>query len=110
MQILHLEFLETIHCAFCSIQLQDVATSGATDAEFYTIGTDVFLALANRMTNSQQTNTESSLLLWIGTQFVAVANLATTGAAGLKAFSIGGDQYLAVANAYDSGQASYEIK
>ncbi|XP_022110249.1 G-protein coupled receptor 98-like isoform X2 [Acanthaster planci] len=90
--------------------LQDVATSGATDAVFFTIGSDVFLVLASELTNAQQTNTESALLLWTGVQFVSVANLATTGAAGLEVFSIGGDRYLAVANSYDSSQASYEIK
>ncbi|XP_038076858.1 adhesion G-protein coupled receptor V1-like isoform X2 [Patiria miniata] len=90
--------------------MQDVATKGATDATFFTIGSDVFLMLANGLTNAQLTVTESTVLLWTGVQFVAVSSLATTGAAGVEALSINGDQYLAVANSYDSGQASYEIK
>ena len=90
--------------------MQDIATQGATDATFFNVGSDTFLIITNELTNDQRTKTNSPILLWTGVQFVAVASLASTGASGVKEFSINGDQYVAVAHYYDSTQASYEIK
>ena len=99
-----------MHIFMFIIQVQDINTDGASDAEFFTIGSDVYLLITSELSNSGQTNVNSQLLLWNGVEFVASQYLNSNGARAAKAFTIGSDRYVAVVNYYDTAIASYELR
>ena len=83
------------------VEVQAIPTSGATDWEVFTIGTDTYLAVAN--SNDGTTNDiDSRIYHWDGSAFAEVQAIPTSSAYGWTAFNIDGDPYLAVAN-YKSG-------
>ena len=90
--------------------MQDITTDGASDVEFFTIGTDVYLLITCELSNSGQTNVNSQLLLWNGVEFIASQYITSNGAKAAKAFSIGSSRFVAVVNYYDTSIASYELK
>jgi len=85
---------------------QTIPTHGARDCEFFAIGDDFFLAIANERTDSTY-NVDSQIYRWDGTQFVEFQAIATQGAADWEFFTIGEDSFLAVANGYDD--VSYNV-
>jgi len=78
-------------------QYQLVPTNGAVDVEFFTIGSNNYLALANSGDDSAH-ETDSMVYKWDGTCFADYQAIPTSGAADWEFFTIGGDYYLAVAN------------
>ncbi|CAH1797156.1 unnamed protein product [Owenia fusiformis] len=92
---------------------QDLKTSGAMDVKFLEVDNQRYLIIANHFLNSGETRTSTDVYLWnnlIG-QFniVPVQQLQTRGASALKIFDIEGTVFMAVAQKYDSGGATYEI-
>ncbi|XP_077988560.1 adhesion G-protein coupled receptor V1-like [Glandiceps talaboti] len=88
--------------------IQDISTDGASDVAFFTIGTETYLVITNEMNDDEETVVRSQVLLWDGSQFVQFQLFSTKGAVGLTTFTIGGNSYVAVANNYDSSQATLE--
>lgn len=78
-------------------EYQAVATNGAKDLEFFTIGSDHYLAAAN-MRNDSTHNIDSTVYKWNGTSFVEYQSIPTSGASDWGYFTIGSDHYLVVAN------------
>jgi len=78
-------------------EYQTVFTNGAKDLEFFTIGSDHYLAAAN-MKNDSTHNIDSTVYKWNGTSFVEYQSVPTSGASDWEFFTIGSDHYLAVAN------------
>lgn len=78
---------------------QTIATSAALRWEFFTIGTDSFLAVANYSTDFTATfNIDSRIYRWDGARFAEFQAIPTSGAHYWKFFVIGDDRFLAVAN------------
>jgi uncharacterized protein len=81
------------------VVFQSIPTNAALRWEFFTIGADSFLAVANYSTDFTTTfNIDSRIYRWDGTQFVEFQAIPTSGAHYWKFFAIGGDSFLAVAN------------
>jgi hypothetical protein len=74
-----------------------LATSGAADLEFFSIGSDHYLAVAN-MRNDSTYDVNSLLYRWDGTSFVEFQSIPTQGAKDWEFFTIADVPYLAVAN------------
>ena len=81
-------------------QFQSIATSGAYDWEFFTIGSDHYLALANYYDGSTY-NIDSKIYRWNNTHWVEFQSIATSGAFDWEFFTIGAAHYLVVANFYN---------
>ena len=90
--------------------MQDVDTEGASDVEFFTIGSNIYLFTASELSNSGQTNVNSQLLLWSGVEFVPTQFIQSNGAQAVKAFTIDAERYVAIVNFYDTTIASYELR
>ena len=82
-------------------EFQAIPTNGAEDWEYFTIGSDSYLAMANYYGDI------SKIYKWNGTSFDEFQSIATNGAVDWEYFTIGSDTYLAVANLW--GSAYYEI-
>ncbi|XP_041464132.1 adhesion G-protein coupled receptor V1-like [Lytechinus variegatus] len=89
--------------------IQDISTVGASDVEFFNLGSDTYLAISQLRSNNGQTLSNSVIYLWNGVSFTQSSLFSSNGASAVDSFSINGNQYLAVANYYDSSLASYEI-
>jgi uncharacterized protein YukE len=89
------------------VQFQDIPTIGALDWEFFTIGSDHYLAVTNRLNDFNNYNLDSIIYRWNGTSFVQFQSIPTTGANDWEFFTINGTPYLAVANYRNS--SSYNI-
>jgi hypothetical protein len=76
---------------------QPIATQGGHDWEYFTIGSDHYLVVANEL-NGSTNNLNSKIYKWNGTNFVEFQSLPTNGGVSFKYFTINGDSYLAVAN------------
>jgi len=74
--------------------------------EFFTIGTDSYLAVAN-WHNDTTHNIDSKIYRWNGTSFVEFQSIPTSGTWGWESLTIGSDAYLVVANRYDD--STYNI-
>ncbi|XLQ20075.1 MAG: hypothetical protein ACKUBY_05855 [Candidatus Moraniibacteriota bacterium] len=85
---------------------QGILTNGAQDLEYFTIGTDDYLVVANYHNNSTY-NINSKIYKWNGTSFVDFQSIATSGASDWEHFTIGTDDYLAVTNYYNG--STYNI-
>ncbi len=90
-------------------ELQSLPTNGAGDWEFFTIGTDHHLVIANDG-NDVTPNIDSKLYQWDGTRFVQFQSLPTNAAYDWEFFTIGTDHYLAVANQYNDGTYNTDSK
>jgi len=75
-----------------------ITTTGALDWEFFTIGSDFYLAVANDY-NGSTVNLDSKIYRWSGTQFVEFQSIPTHYALDWQSFTFGNDAYLVVANA-----------
>jgi uncharacterized repeat protein (TIGR01451 family) len=78
-------------------EFQLIATNFATDFEFFAIGSDYFLAVANSF-NDSSANVDSKIYRWDGAGFVEFQSIPTHRANDWKFFTIGNNYYLAVAN------------
>jgi hypothetical protein len=79
------------------VPFQSIPTNGAIDWEFFTIGTDHYLVVANN-NNDATNNIDSQLYQWDGTRFVLFQSIPTNAATNWEFFTIDTDHYLAVAN------------
>ena len=78
---------------------QTIATRGATDWEFFTIGNGSYLAVANAQDDNATYNIDSQIFKFDGsTAFQPFQSIATHGAWDWEFFTIGNASYLAVAN------------
>ncbi|KAG8505757.1 Thrombospondin-type laminin G domain and EAR repeat-containing protein, partial [Galemys pyrenaicus] len=78
---------------------QTIATSGAYDWEFFTVGPYSFLAVANAF-NGTSTRLHSHLYIWLVGSFRLFQSFLTFGAADWEVFRIGERVFLAVANSH----------
>ncbi|KAM5281708.1 thrombospondin-type laminin G domain and EAR repeat-containing protein [Ctenodactylus gundi] len=83
---------------------QTIATSGAYDWEFFTVGPYSFLAVANTF-NGTSTRLLSHLYVWLVGSFRLFQSFLTFGAADWEVFRIGDRTFLAVANSH-----SYDVE
>uniref|UniRef100_G1T8U6 Thrombospondin type laminin G domain and EAR repeats n=1 Tax=Oryctolagus cuniculus TaxID=9986 RepID=G1T8U6_RABIT len=83
---------------------QTIATSGAYDWEFFTVGPYSFLAVANTF-NGTSTRVHSHLYIWLVGSFRLFQSFLTFGAADWEVFRIGERLFLAVANSH-----SYDVE
>ncbi|HBN08761.1 MAG TPA: hypothetical protein DD435_08975 [Cyanobacteria bacterium UBA8530] len=78
---------------------QSIPTKAALRWEFFHIGTDSFLAVANYSTDFKTTFAIDSMIYrWDGKQFAEFQAIPTVGAHYWKYFQIGSDSFLAIAN------------
>lgn len=83
---------------------QTIATSGAYDWEFFTVGPYSFLVVANAF-NGTSTKVHSHLYVWLLGSFQLFQAFLTFGAADWEVFHIGERVFLAVANSH-----SYDVE
>jgi hypothetical protein len=83
-----------------------IPTIGAMDWEFFTIGSDSYLAVANQH-NDSTFNVDSKIYLWNGASFSETQSIPTNGAWDWEFFTIGSDSYLVVANRFNG--STYNI-
>ena len=83
------------------VEFQVVPTSGARDWEFFTIGSDAYLGMANSINDSTSNNIDSKLYRWHGTRFVETQAVATHGNAEWEFFTIDDAVYLVIANSHN---------
>ncbi|XP_034043148.1 thrombospondin-type laminin G domain and EAR repeat-containing protein-like [Thalassophryne amazonica] len=76
---------------------QTLATSGAYDWEFFTVGPYHFLAVANTF-DGQTTAISSTIYIWLDGSFQMFQSIPTVGATDWEMFQIDGRFFLAVAN------------
>jgi hypothetical protein len=83
-----------------------IATNGAIDWEYFIIGLDTFLAVANNY-NESTTICDSKVYKWdSGTmQFDSIQGIPTKGAEDIEYFEISGESYIAIANSYSTGSS-----
>ena len=96
-----------------SFQLQDLPSSGATAAVFFTAPSSVsYLVVANSLDNAGTSQVSSDIWRWdpVNKRFTQQSSLLTLGASALTVFTISDKLYLAVANKYDSIQKSYQVE
>jgi|GEM_PF-1358539 hypothetical protein len=79
---------------------QSINTSGAQDFESFMIGSDTYLAVANKSDGSNF-EVDSKIYKWNGSQFSEFQSIPTSGAYHWESFSIGADTFLASANSDD---------
>jgi hypothetical protein len=75
---------------------QAIPTRGAGDWESFTINGETYLAVANFVDNSANTDIDSTIYKWNGATFVQIQSIPTYGATGWESFTINGETYLAV--------------
>jgi uncharacterized repeat protein (TIGR01451 family) len=78
-------------------EFQLIATNLATDFEFFVVGSDYYLAIANN-SNGSSANVDSKIYRWDGAGFVEFQSIPTHRANDWEFFTIGTNYYLAVAN------------
>jgi uncharacterized protein YukE len=87
------------------VEFQSIPTNGAVAWEFFSIGSDHYLVVANH-TNGSTTSVNSRVYRWNGTSFVEFQSIPTVGANDWEFFTIGSDLFLAVAN---NGYPTYSV-
>lgn len=81
------------------VLFQSIPTNAALRWEFFNIGTDAFLAVANYSTDFTTTfNIDSKVYRWDGAKFAEFQSIPTSGAHYWKFFTIGNDSFMAIAN------------
>ncbi len=90
---------------------QNIATSGAHNIEYFTIGSNNYLGISNSYNDSTY-KVNSKIYKWnSGTsKFDFFQNIATSGAHDIEHFEIGSDYYLGVANAYNDSTRNINSK
>jgi hypothetical protein len=83
------------------VPYQSIPTFGARDLEFFTIGGQSYLALANQATNDSNWSLNSQVFRWNGSSFSLFQAIPTLGATDLEFFTIANTSYLAIANQRD---------
>jgi len=86
-----------------------IPTHAAIDWEFFTIGSDSYLAVANSFNDSTY-NLDSKIYRWNGTSFTETQSLPSHGAYDWEFFTIGSDSYLAVAHYFNGSTYSLDSK
>jgi hypothetical protein len=79
-------------------EFQSIPTNGPRDWEFFTIGKEHYLAVANSRETGIGYNTDSKIYRWDGSAFTEFQLLPTLSGLDWEYFMIGNDHYLAVAN------------
>ncbi|MCP4362604.1 MAG: hypothetical protein GY796_31750 [Chloroflexi bacterium] len=82
------------------VEMQTILTNGALDWEFFTVGSEAYLAVANYYDGTTY-NIDSTIYRWNGTSFVQFQTVPTNSAWDWKFFTIGSDHYLTMANHSD---------
>jgi len=90
------------------IKYQPLETVGAYDFEYFRIGNEHYLALANSF-NGVTTKLHSVIYRWMSSNFVPHQYIETVGASDIEHFQIDGVHYLAVANYYDHVAKSNQV-
>jgi hypothetical protein len=90
-------------------EFQSIPTNGAEDWEYFTIGTDHYLAVAN-LSNGSTYNIDSKIYQWDGASFVEFQSIPTNGATDWEFFTIDADHYLAVAYYYNDSTYNFDSK
>jgi hypothetical protein len=88
------------------VEFQTLATNGAEGLEFFTLGEESYLAVANAF-DGQTYNVTSKLFRWDGAGFVPCQSFATHGASDWKYFVVDSNSHLAVANRYND--STYDV-
>ena len=91
------------------VEFQSIPTNGAHDWQFFTIGSDHYLAVANYY-NGSTYNIDSKLYRWDGTSFFEFQSIPTNGAVDWEFFTIGSVHYLALANHYNDSTYNIDSK
>ena len=81
-------------------EYQSVSADAAGDPEFFTIGDEAYLAVANGRDDANDPGV-TTLYRWDESGFVEYQHIATNGARDFQFFTIADESYLAVANAGD---------
>jgi hypothetical protein len=98
---------DAISGTFLPFQL--IATMGASDWEFFTIGSQSYLAVANSRDGSSSSSifaVNSMIYRFDGSSFILFQSIATMGAVDWEFFTIGNQSFLALANNYDGSSHS----
>jgi YVTN family beta-propeller protein len=82
------------------VEFQSIRTASAIDWEFFEIGGEPYLALANVFDGTSQL-CDSKIYKWNGTAFAEFQSVPTAAARDWEFFEMGGEPYLAVANGKD---------
>jgi len=93
------------------IKYQHLDTTGAFDVEYFQIGDEHFLAIANSY-NGVTTRVDSIIYHWRQLNFIPLQYIETIGAVDWEYFTISGYHYLAVANMWSysaPNQNTYEV-
>eukprot|EP01116_Phalansterium_solitarium_P021908 TRINITY_DN7032_c0_g1_i1.p1 TRINITY_DN7032_c0_g1~~TRINITY_DN7032_c0_g1_i1.p1 ORF type:complete len:513 (-),score=232.72 TRINITY_DN7032_c0_g1_i1:188-1726(-) len=90
-------------------EFQRIPTQDAFDAEFFKIGEQSYLAIANHF-NGKSYQISSKIYKWDGAGFREHQALSTNGASSFAAFSIGDKHFLAVAHAFDGSSCQTDSK
>lgn len=88
------------------VEFQSISTHGACDWESFTIGEDVYLAVANSYFGVGENvghcwNVDSKIYKWDGIQFIEFQSIPTHGGCDWESFKIGNDFFLVIANNHD---------
>ena len=79
-------------------EFQSIATAGATDWKYFSIGSNHYLAVANAVDDADNNNISSEIYKWNGTSFVSFQAVPTNGGSDWEFFTIDDSHYLAIAN------------
>ena len=90
-------------------EFQSVSTNGASGWQFFSIGTDHYLVVAN-YSNGSTHNIDSKIYQWNGSNFVEFQSIPTNGARDWEFFTIGTDHYMVVANLYNGSTYNIDSK
>eukprot|EP00052_Salpingoeca_macrocollata_P020120 m.168483 g.168483 ORF g.168483 m.168483 type:complete len:227 (-) comp21164_c0_seq1:59-739(-) len=91
------------------VAFQSIATHGAYDWEWFSIGGDAFLAVANHQSGGSS-DVDSVVYKWSRTTngFEMYQRIGTHGAEHIEWFNINGQDFLAIANFYSSDSVIYQ--
>ena len=89
---------------------QSIPTLAAQDVETFTNGQFTFVGFANYHNDTNKNhNIDSKFYIWNGYAFENFQSIPTKGAVGIEVFRACGQQYVAIANHYDSVLKSGDI-
>ena len=84
-----------------------IPTQDAADWEFFVIGSDAYLAVANTKDDSWNFEVPSKIYRWNGASFVEFQSIIGYAASDWEFFTIGSDAYLALANSRGANSTIY---
>jgi hypothetical protein len=93
--------------SFAIFQL--IPTSQASDWEYFEMGGESYLAVAN-LSDGSTTNIDSKIYKWSGASFMESQSIPTSGAIDWEYFEIGTESYLAVANEHSDYNYNIESR